>query len=161
MVVDDAQQIRTDLRGVGGLLDVASVTSTGLDREAERRLAVERYAWLTTVAQSGLPVPMLVWFRFDGTALTIYSQPDAGRIAHITSRPEVSVHLESDGSGRGVLVVAGTAAVTAENVDPRDDTEFWGKYHVEAELCGLTTAIASCSTRITVTPTTMWTSIPR
>ena len=49
--------------------------------------------------------------------------------------------------------------VTAEGVDPRDDREFWAKYHVEAELLGLGEAISSHSVRITITPTTLLTTL--
>ena len=50
--------------------------------------------------------------------------------------------------------------MTAEGVDPRDDNEFWAKYHMEAEALGLGDAIASYSVRITITPTTLRTTFP-
>ena len=73
---------------------------------------------------------------------------------------EVSLHLESDGFGSGIVIIGGKAAVTAEGVDPRDDNEFWAKYHMEAEALGLGDAIASYSVRITITPTTLRTTFP-
>lgn len=128
--------------------------------EVAKRLTRDRYAWLTTVDASGTPVPMLVWFRFDGATVTVYSQPHASRITHVFAHPQVSLHLESDGIGSSIVIIGGRAAVTAEGVDPRVDTEYWAKYHVEATVSGLGDAIGSFSTRITITPTTVWTTHP-
>ena len=134
----------------------ANEASDGVDK----RLTIARYAWLTTVAPSGIPTPTLVWFRFDGSSITVYSLPHADRVTHIFQHPQVSLRLESDGIGSNVVIVGGHAAVTAEGVDPRSDREFWAKYHVEAVSLNLEDGIASPSTRITMTPTTLWTTIP-
>ncbi len=72
-----------------------------LTQEVSRRLESDRYGWLTTVAKSGQPVPRLVWFFFDGKDVTVYSMPNAAKIAHIKARPQVSLNLDSDGNGRG------------------------------------------------------------
>ena len=125
-----------------------------------KRLAIARYAWLTTVAPSGLPIPTLIWFYFDRSVITVYSQPNADRVTHLFQHPQVSLHLESDGIGSNVVIVGGHAAVSAEGADPRDDRDFWAKYHVEATSLNLQDGIASHSTRITMTPTTLWTTIP-
>lgn len=149
-----------DFRGVAGQLTEKSFSTIDLAPDIAKRLTTERYAWLTTVAQSGMPTPMLVWFRFDGETVTVYSQPRATRVTHVFEHPEVSLHLESDGIGSSLVIVGGRAVVTAEGVDPRADDDFWAKYHVEAEISGVGDAIASYSTRITITPTQVWTTIP-
>lgn len=150
-----------DLRGSSGQVSETPFVGDDLPAEVVKRLNTERYAWLTTVEKSGMPVPMLVWFRFDGATLTVYSQPRAARVTHIFGHPEVSLHLESDGVGSNLVIIGGRAAVTAEWVDPRTDAEFWAKYHVEAGVTGLSDAIGRYSTRITVTPTTIWTTSPQ
>ncbi|MGV0993301.1 MAG: pyridoxamine 5'-phosphate oxidase family protein [Mycobacterium sp.] len=150
----------SDFRGLSGQLTELPFTTISLSEDIHKRLVTARYAWLTTIASSGIPTPMLVWFRFDGKTLTVYSQPRAARITHVFQHPEVSLHLESDGTGSSLVIIGGTAAVTAEGVDPRDDREFWAKYHVEAEITGIGEAIQSFSSRITITPTTLWTTIP-
>ena len=48
---------------------------------------------------------------FDGKDVTVYSMPNAAKIAHIKARPQVSLNLDSDGNGRGTVVVAGAARV--------------------------------------------------
>jgi PPOX class probable F420-dependent enzyme len=148
-----------DPRGVAGQVTEIPFRATDLSDEIIRKLKRERYAWLTTVAPTGVPVPMLTWFCFDGASFTLYSPARASRVAHVSERPEVSLHLESDGIGGGIVAVGGEAAVTAEGVDPRDDREFWAKYHVEADLVGLGEAISSHSVRITITPATLLTTL--
>lgn len=107
-----------------------------------------------------MPTPTLVWFRFDGSAVTVYTPPHSGRITDVFEHPEVSLHLESDGVGSGLVIIGGRAVVSAEGVDPREDKDYWAKYHLEAEISGLTEAITGFSARITITPTTVWTTIP-
>lgn len=148
-----------DSRGVAGHVIEVPFSATDLSDEIIRRLKRERYAWLTTVAPNGVPAPMLTWFCFDGTSFTLYSPAHANRVTHVFERPEVSLHLESDGVGGGIVAVGGRAAVTAEGVDPRDDREFWAKYHLEAELLGLGDAISSHNVRLTISPTTLRTTL--
>ncbi|HZU49811.1 MAG TPA: TIGR03667 family PPOX class F420-dependent oxidoreductase [Mycobacterium sp.] len=129
-----------------------------LPQEVSSRLQSDHYGWLTTVAKSGQPVPRLVWFYFDGTDLIVYSMPQAAKVAHIKARPQVSLNLDSDGNGGGIIVVGGTAAVDATDVDCRDDGPYWDKYRDDAEQFGLTEAIAAYSTRLKITPTRVWTT---
>lgn len=146
-------------RGVAGHVTELPFHTADLSDEITRKLKHERYAWLTTVAPTGVPAPMLMWFCFDGADFTVYSPARASRVTHVFEHPEVTLHLESNGIGGGIVIVGGRATVTAEGVDPRDDREFWAKYHVEADLLGLGEAISSYSTRITITPTTLLTTL--
>jgi len=129
-----------------------------LTQEISSRLTSDHYGWLTTVAKSGQPIPRLVWFYFDGANLTVYSMPQAGKVAHIKAHPQVSLNLDSDGNGAGIIVVGGTAAVVAIDVDCREDEPYWAKYSEEAAKFGLTEAMASYSTRLRITPTKVWTT---
>ncbi|OBF80564.1 PPOX class F420-dependent oxidoreductase [Mycobacterium sp. 852002-51163_SCH5372311] len=132
--------------------------SVELTQEVSSRLSSDQYGWLTTVAKSGQPVPRLIWFYFDGTTLRVYSMPQAAKVAHIKARPQVSLNLDSDGNGGGIIVVGGTAAIDATDVDCRDDEAYWAKYRDDAANFGLTEAIASYSTRMIITPTRVWTT---
>jgi PPOX class probable F420-dependent enzyme len=93
--------------------------------EVSSRLRSDHYGWLTTVAKSGQPVPRLVGFYYDGAEVIVYSMPDAAKVRHIKSRPRVSLNLESDGNGFGIVVVGGVASVDATDADPRDDKSYW------------------------------------
>ena len=129
-----------------------------LTQEVSSRLKSDRYGWLTTVTKSGQPVPRLVWFLFDGNELTVYSQPTAAKIAHIAARPRVSLNLDSDGNGGGVIAVGGTATVDDTDVDPRENTLYWAKYSGEATQFGLTNTIAGFSTRLKISVDRVWTT---
>jgi PPOX class probable F420-dependent enzyme len=132
--------------------------SVELTQEVSSRLSSDHYGWLTTVAKSGQPVPRLIWFYFDGARVRVYSMPQAAKVAHIKARPQVSLNLDSDGNGGGIIVVGGTAAIEATGVDCRDDEAYWAKYRNDAAKFGLIEAMASYSTRMLITPSRVWTT---
>lgn len=132
--------------------------SVELTQEVSSRLTSDHYGWLTTVAKSGQPVPRLVWFYFDGADLTVYTMPDAAKVTHINAHPQVSLNLDSDGNGEGIIVIGGTARVDATGVDCRNDEPYWTKYRDDAARIGLTDAMAMYSTRLRITPTRVWTT---
>ena len=129
-----------------------------LSQEVSSRLESDHYGWLTTVAKSGQPVPRLVWFYLDGTDVIVYSMPNAAKIAHINARPRVSLNLDSDGTGAGIIIVGGSAVVDEVGVDPRQDASYWSKYQADAEQFGLTEAIAAYSTRLRIGVDKVWTT---
>jgi PPOX class probable F420-dependent enzyme len=132
--------------------------SVELTQEVSSRLTSDQYGWLTTVAKSGQPVPRLIWFFFDGSDLRVYSMPQAAKVAHVKAHPQVSLNLDSDGNGGGIIVVGGTAAVDATDVDCRDDEPYWAKYSELAGQFGLTEGMATYSIRLKITPTRVWTT---
>ena len=127
-------------------------------QEVLGRLEGDQYGWLTTVAKSGQPVPRLVWFYFDGTDIVVYSMPNAAKVRHITRHPRVSLNLDSDGNGGGVIAVGGEARVDATDVDGREDDPFWEKYKADAERFELTEAFTEYSTRLTISIDKVWTT---
>jgi PPOX class probable F420-dependent enzyme len=132
--------------------------SVELTQEVSSRLTSDHYGWLTTVAKSGQPVPRLIWFYFDGADLTVYSMPQAAKVAHIKAHPQVSLNLDSNGNGGGIIVVGGTASIDATDVDCREDAPYWAKYREDADKFGLTEAMATYSTRLKITPSRVWTT---
>ena len=96
-------------------------------QEVSDRLSSDNYGWLTTVAKSGQPVPRLVWFYFDGTDVIVYSEPNAAKVRHIKAHPRVSLNLDSDGNGAGIIVVGGDTSVDAEDADPLTDERYRGE----------------------------------
>lgn len=127
-----------------------------LTDEMSNRLVADQYGWLTTIAKSGLPVPRLIWFHFDGSAIYLYTMPGAAKVAHIRRHPQVSLNLDSDGNGGGIVVVAGTARVDAEGVDARSDRPYWAKYSAAAEQFGLTEAMEQYRTRLRIDIEKVW-----
>jgi PPOX class probable F420-dependent enzyme len=129
-----------------------------LTQEVSQRLRADHYGWLTTAAKSGQPVPRLVWFYFDGTDVFVYSMPGAGKVRHIRAHPRVSLNLDSDGNGQGIIVVGGEATIDAEGVDCRQDQPYWAKYSAVADQFGLTDAMADYSLRLKQTVDKAWTT---
>lgn len=129
-----------------------------LTQEVSARLTDAHYGWLTTVAKSGQPVPKLIWFYFDGSALFIYSMPDAAKVIHIGRHPQVSLNLDSDGNGGGVIVIGGTATVDATGVDCREDEPYWAKFGALSDRFELTETMGAFSTRIRVSIDKVWTT---
>ncbi len=129
-----------------------------LTPDVAERLTSDHYGWLTTVTKSGVPVPKLIWFFFDGTALFVYSMPTAAKVAHVRRRPQVSLNLDSDGNGSGVVVIGGEATIDAEGVDCRDDGPYWAKYAEMSDRFGLTDSMADFSTRLRIAIDKVWTT---
>jgi PPOX class probable F420-dependent enzyme len=127
-------------------------------QEVTERLGTDHYGWLTTVAKSGQPVPRLVWFYFDGADVIVYSMPNAAKVRHSQAHPRVSLNLDSDGNGAGIIVVGGVMAVDAVDVDPREDQAYWMKYKSDAEQFGLTEAMPAYNTRLKITLDKVWTT---
>ena len=77
---------------------------------------------------------------------------------HIRNHPRVSLSLDSDGNGSGIVVVGGVATVDAEGIDPREDGPYWAKYAEDAEKFGLTQALAGYGTRLRISVDKVWTT---
>ena len=132
--------------------------ATEFTHEVTERLTGDQYGWLTTVAQSGQPVPKLVWFYFDGADVIVYTLPSSAKVRHIRAHPRVSLNLDSDGSGSGIIVVGGTASVDSEGTDPRDDGPYWAKYAELAAQIGLTEAMPGFNLRLRIAVDKVWTT---
>jgi PPOX class probable F420-dependent enzyme len=130
-----------------------------LTQDVSNRLESDRYGWLTTVAKSGQPVPRLVWFYYDGKELTVYSQPNAAKVTHIKARPRVSLNLDSDGNGSGIVVVGGDARVDAVDTDPLADEQYLAKYAKYAESLGFSKEfLGAYNTRLKISVDKVWTT---
>ncbi|HSS53490.1 MAG TPA: TIGR03667 family PPOX class F420-dependent oxidoreductase [Gaiellales bacterium] len=96
--------------------------TTEFGARADRRLREELIGWLVTVNPAGAPVPVPVWFLWDGSgSLLIYSRPGTAKLRNIAAGPRVCVHLDGDGAGGDVVVVSGRARISddpgADGVD--------------------------------------------
>ena len=129
-----------------------------LTPEIIERLTSQDYAWLTTVAKSGQPVPKLVWFLYDGTDIVIYTEPGAAKVRHIRNHERVSLNLDSDGNGGGIIVLGGPARVDTEDADPRQDATYWAKNQAVSDQFGLTDAMGNYNTRLRVSIDKVWTT---
>ncbi|MGV0794091.1 TIGR03667 family PPOX class F420-dependent oxidoreductase [Mycolicibacterium sp. XJ1819] len=128
-------------------------------QEVSDRLTSGQFGWLTTVAKSGQPVPRLVWFYFDGTNVVVYTEPHAAKVRHIKSHPRVSLNLDSDGNGSGVVAVGGVATIDAEDSNPLRDDQYRAKYGELAARIGFSDEfLAAYSTRLKINVDKVWTT---
>ena len=79
--------------------------------KAAGRLRDEPGIWLTTVTPSGQPQSSLVWFWWDGGEFLIYGSRSGPKTPNIQAHPQVSLHLDSNGQGGGVVTIEGVARI--------------------------------------------------
>lgn len=128
-------------------------------QEVTERLSSDKYGWLTTVAKSGQPVPRLVWFYFDGTDVIVYTEPHAAKVRHISAHPRVSLNLDSDGNGAGIIIVGGVTSVDEEGADPLADERYVAKYGEYAASLGFSKEfLAAYNTRLKIAVDKVWTT---
>ncbi len=128
-------------------------------QEVSHRLTADMSGWLTTVAKSGQPVPKLVWFYYDGSDVFVYSEPHAAKVRHVRNHPRVSLNLDSDGNGSGVIVVGGVATIDAENANPMSDERYVTKYGEYAASLGFSTEFLSAyNLRLKISVDKVWTT---
>src|ERR1700755_3522307 len=85
-----------------------------LTEQGEKHLVNDHIAWLTTVTPTGRPAPRPVWFVWDGTAVTVYSQPDGAKLKHIAANDHVSLNFNCTPGGGDVVVRAGRAELVQD-----------------------------------------------
>ena len=82
--------------------------STEFGARVARHLREEIVVWMTTVAPDGSPLPMPVWFHWDGGEnVLMYSQRGA-RVRNIEANPHVTLNFAGDGDGGDIVVLSGT-----------------------------------------------------
>jgi PPOX class probable F420-dependent enzyme len=91
-----------------------------------------------------------VWFYFDGPDTVVNSMLNAAKVRHISNHPRVSLNLDSDGNGGGIIVVGGEATIDATDSDPREDGPYWEKYEADATQFGLADAMGDYHTRLKI-----------
>jgi PPOX class probable F420-dependent enzyme len=102
--------------------------SSSFGRRVGRRLHEERVIWLTTVAADGTPQPNPVWFLWRDDGFLIYNRPDARRLQHVSSRPQVSLHFDGNGQGGDIVVFGGRAEVLGDEPLPSQSKGYLEKY---------------------------------
>jgi PPOX class probable F420-dependent enzyme len=107
-----------------------SVLPEGPFGERVARRLRESYAiWLTTVANDGTPQPNPVWFIWDGDdSVLVYNRADAHRLAHIEARPRIALHLDGNGRGGDIVVLAATARRDPDAPAPHENPDYLAKY---------------------------------
>jgi PPOX class probable F420-dependent enzyme len=102
--------------------------STEFGARAARHLTDEVVVWLTTVSPRGAPLPMPVWFLWDGDeSVVIYSQTGA-RVRNLEANPHVTLNFPGDGAGGDIVVLSGVATLEREGPGADRDAGYLAKY---------------------------------
>jgi PPOX class probable F420-dependent enzyme len=97
----------------------------------EERLGREIVIWLTTVRADGQPQTSPVWFVWDGESFLIYSMPRSQKVPNIRSNPRVSLNLDGDGRGAGIVSIEGEARIDDGAPPAHQVTGYADKYRQE------------------------------
>ena len=91
-------------------------------------LADERIVWLSTVRPDGTPHLVPTWFWWDGTALVVFSKPDAVKARNLRANPRLMVAVGDPGDDFSVGLIE--AEATCSDDAPIPDA-FFAKYAAE------------------------------
>jgi PPOX class probable F420-dependent enzyme len=105
---------------------------------ADARLKAETVIWLTTVNPAGQPQTSPVWFLWDGERFLIYGSKNGPKTPNIRANPRVGLHLDSNGSGGGIVVFEGTATVDDQGPHPSVVDDYLAKYGAMIDAFGWT-----------------------
>ena len=112
--------------------------STEFGARVARHLRDEIVVWLTTVTPRGSPLPMPVWFVWDGAeSVTMYSQPGA-RVRNIEANPRVSLNFSGDGRGGDIVVLSGAASIGQGAPAADRNGDYLAKYDEHIARIGMT-----------------------
>ena len=113
--------------------EVLPEPSTTFGKRVRDRLAEEIVLWLTTVGADGTPQPNPVWFLWEGEdTILIYNRADANRLAHVKTRPRVSLNFDGNGRGGEIVVMTGDAEVLEDFPLAHEHPPYAEKYAGEA-----------------------------
>jgi PPOX class probable F420-dependent enzyme len=102
--------------------------ATEFGERVRRRLRDEQVIWLTTVGGDGTPQPNPVWFLWEGTSALVYNRPDAKRLLHLRSGPQVCLHFDGNGRGGDVVVLTGRAQILEGHPPAHEHSGYLNKY---------------------------------
>lgn len=112
--------------------------STEFGARAAGHLRDEIVVWMTTVTPAGSPLPMPVWFLWDGAeSIVMYSMPGA-RVRNIEANPRVTLNFAGDGGGGDIVVISGNAAIDHDGPPAAGSGEYRAKYAEHITRIGMT-----------------------
>lgn len=129
-------------------------TSTDFGKVAVARLTDDLICWLTTVSPNGTPQPIPVWYFWENGTVLVYSQPSAPKIRYIAAHPQVSVNLNSETLGGGIVTLLGEAHIDEDAPAAHEHAAFVTKYAAQIARRGYTpeTFARKYSVAVRITP---------
>lgn len=122
--------------------------STEFGTRVARHLRDEIVVWMTTVTPAGAPLPMPVWFLWDGDeSVLMYSQPGT-RVRNIETNPRVTLNFAGDSDGGDIVVLSGRATIDPDAPPAGENDGYLAKY--EEHIAGIGMTPASFTRRYSV-----------
>jgi PPOX class probable F420-dependent enzyme len=112
--------------------------STEFGARAARHLREEIVVWMTTVTPSGAPLPMPVWFVWDGAESVVMYSQDGARIRNIQANQQVTLNFGGDGRGGDIVVLSGRAAIDQDTSPADRSPDYLQKYDEHIARLGMT-----------------------
>ena len=103
-----------------------------------RHLRDEIVVWMTTVTPAGAPLPMPVWFIWDGAESVVMYSQDGARIRNVESNPRVTLNFAGDGGGGDIVVLSGDAVVDRDTPPADRSDDYLSKYDEHITRLGMT-----------------------
>ena len=112
--------------------------STEFGSRAAAHLRDDIVVWMTTVTPTCGPLPMPVWFLWEGAESVQMFSREGARVRNVEANPHVSLNFGGDGRGGDIVVLTGRA--TADRDAPSTDRVggYIAKYATHIERIGLT-----------------------
>ena len=85
--------------------------STAFGSRVAQHLRDEIVVWMTTVSPSGAPLPMPVWFLWEGGESVVMFSQEGARTRNLMANPNVTLNFAGNGRGGDIVVLSGTAAL--------------------------------------------------
>ena len=114
--------------------------STEFGARVAAHLREEIVVWMTVVAPKSGPLPMPVWFLWEGGETVRMFSRDGARVRNVEANPRVTLNFGGDGGGGDIVVVTGTAAVDPETPPADRSPDYLAKYDEHIESIGMTPA---------------------
>jgi PPOX class probable F420-dependent enzyme len=85
--------------------------STAFGARVAAHLREEIVVWMTVVARKSGPIPMPVWFLWEGGESVVMFSQEGSRVRNLEANPKVSLNFAGDGRGGDIVVLSGTATI--------------------------------------------------
>ena len=103
-----------------------------------RHLRDEIVVWMTTVTPAGEPLPMPVWFIWEGGEVVRMHSRRSARVRNIEANRHVSLTFSGDGRGGDIVVLSGRATAGAGLPHADQDPDYLAKYRDHIARIGMT-----------------------
>jgi PPOX class probable F420-dependent enzyme len=112
--------------------------STEFGARAAAHLRDDIVVWMTVVAPKSGPIPMPVWFLWEGGESVRMFSRDGARIRNLEANPLVSLNFAGDGGGGDIVVLAGEARTERDAPPAGEDEAYVAKYSAHISRIGQT-----------------------